>query len=299
MAKLIKQGGGGYTIYLPKKWVEKNKLEKGNELSIEESGKNLIISPDKIGKKTETNTILINSIESSIRTIITNSYRAGYDRIKLHFNDEKQFNLLQKIVKSNLIGFEIIKKEKDFCIVENITEPTFDQFDNILKKLFLNIDELFEITKKRFANSKEIEDFNEVEERILKYDNFCRRVITKQKLIKQNSEMFWTFLVLIIHGQRELYHLNKILDKKIKISKETTSMLEESLRMFKLIEEAYYKKDKEILGKVHELNKEHVFKKGYALIESKKGKEAIILFHLITSIRQFYLANSPLSGLLI
>jgi len=299
MAKLIKQGGGGYTIYLPKKWIDKNKLGKGNELSIEESGKNLIVSPDKIDKKTETEAKLINSIESSIRTIITNAYRSGYDKIKVYFNEEKQFNLLQKIVKSNLIGFEIIKKEKDFCIVENITEPSFDQFDNILKKLFLNIEGLFEITKNKLLSKEESEDFNEVEERILKYDNFCRRVITKQKLIKQNSEMFWTFLVLIIHGQRELYHLNKILDKKTKISKETINMLEGAFEVFKLIEEAYYKKDKEILGKIHELNKELVYKKAYHLMEKSKGKEAILLFHLTTCIRQFYLANSPLSGLLI
>ena len=33
--KLIKQGGGGgLTIYLPKKWIDENKLEQSNEIEI-------------------------------------------------------------------------------------------------------------------------------------------------------------------------------------------------------------------------------------------------------------------------
>ena len=136
MVKLIKQGGGGFTIYLPKKWVDENKLSKGDNLDVTVSGKELIIGPKATNKKSEIETKLTNSSETSIRTLITNVYRTGYDRVKIFFNTEDQFKILQKIIKTRLIGFEVIKKEKDFCIIENITEPSVDQFDNILNKLF-------------------------------------------------------------------------------------------------------------------------------------------------------------------
>jgi len=298
--KLIRQGGGGFTIYLPKKWVEENNLSKGNELSLEASGKDLIISSKPSEKKSEILMKLPNYIENSIRTIITNAYRSGYDKINIHFSNENQFKILQNIIKTRLIGFEVIKKEKNFCIVENITEPTLDQFDNLLNKMFMNIEELFEVTKKRLTNNfKEIEDFNEIEERIHKYDNFCRRVIIKQKLIKQKSEMFWTFISQIIHSQRELYFLNKIIDKNTKISKQTLELFEECNKAFNLIHEAYTKKDLDNLWKVQDIERNTIYKKAYSLMQSKNGKENIIIYHLTACLRQLNLSTSPLTGLIV
>ncbi|MBD3253192.1 hypothetical protein GF386_05645 [Candidatus Pacearchaeota archaeon] len=294
--KLIKQGGGGYTVYLPKKWITENNLDKGDELNINISGKDLILSSKPSEKKSETEIKLTNLIESSIRTLITNTYRTGFDRIRVFFNNDKQFKILQEIIKKRLIGFEIIKKQKEFCIVENITEPGYDQFDNLLKKMFLNIEDLFLITKEKLENKKESEDYREVEERIMKYDNFCRRVISKQKLIKKNSEMFWTFLVLVVHGQRELYHLNKILNKKIKFSKETIGIFENSYKIFKLIEKAYYEKKLELLGEVHEIEK--IIERKISKILNKKSEENLIIHHLALCAREFYQANSPLSGII-
>ncbi|MBS3079676.1 hypothetical protein J4218_06140 [Candidatus Pacearchaeota archaeon] len=297
MVKLIKQGGGGFTIYLPKKWVDENKLSKGDNLDVTVSGKELIIGPKATNKKSEIETKLTNSSETSIRTLITNVYRTGYDRVKIFFNTEDQFKILQKIIKTRLIGFEVIKKEKDFCIIENITEPSVDQFDNILNKLFLNIEEIFDITKERLNNSKEkIEDYNEVEERIHKYDNFCRRMIIKQKLIKQKSELFWSFLSQIIHAQRELYLLNKSFNNK-EVSKQIKELFETAKRLFDLTKQAYFENNIEILWKIHKIERETIYKKAYSLLETKP-KESKITYHLASCIRQLHLSTSSLAGLI-
>ncbi len=297
--KLIKQGGGGFTIYLPKKWVEENKLDKGDGLSLEKSGKNLIISLKPSQKKSMTELKLTNLTESSIRTLITNTYRAGYDNIKIFFNNEKQFKILQKVIKTKLLGFDIINKEKGFLIVENITEPSYDQFDNLLKKLFWNTEEMFEVSRKRLLGDFSVEDFEEIEERIQKYDNFCRRVISKQKLIKEHSEMFWSFLGFILHGQRELYLLNKIINKKLKASKPVIELLDGAYEIFKLLEKSYYEKNIDLLTNIHNLEKQLIYKKVYSLLQSKKANENLVVYHLSVCIRQFYLANSPLCGLII
>lgn len=299
--KLIKQGGGGYTIYLPKKWVEGNNFSKGNELHIEESGTNLVISPTESKKKTETTIKLENLTESSIRTLITNTYRAGYDKITVRFEHEAQFKILQDTVKTKLIGFDVIKKDKDYCIVENITEPSYEQFDNLLKKMFMNIEELFEITSEKLGikESKELDAFEEVEERILRYDNFCRRAITKRKLVDQRAEFFWTFLAIVIHGNRELYHLNKLISKKIKVSSKVAQLFEKAREIFTLLEKAYFEKNVSLLSKIHEMEKDIVYNKGYAVLKDKSSNDGAIAFHLISCARHFYLANSPLAGLIV
>jgi len=297
--RLIKQGGGGYTIYLPKKWVERNSLDKGNSLNVDESGANLIISRAGTAKKTQTEIHLTGLTESSIRTLITNTYRLGYDRITVRFEDEKQFKILQEVVKTRLIGFDIIKKQEKECVVESITEPSYEQFDNILKKMFLNIDEFFEITKTRLGIEKsETEDFEEVAERIQKYDNFCRRAIMKRKLIEKNSELFWTFLTLIIHAQRELYYLNKSIDKKTKLSEKQQELLIAGYDIFQLLEKAYNEKNSSYLGKIHEMQKNLIYKEGYALLKDKKANN-LITYHLMVCIRELYQANSPLTGIIL
>ena len=48
--KLIKQGLGGYTIYLPKKWVEEFGLKGSSEVNVDRWDSNLVISSKKLEK---------------------------------------------------------------------------------------------------------------------------------------------------------------------------------------------------------------------------------------------------------
>jgi len=281
-------------VSLPSKWVKANELSKGSEVDIDEIRKDILISTSAKSKKSETSIKLIGLTESSIRTLITNSYRSGYDKIMVEFENNEQFIIMKKVIDTRLIGFEITKKQTKTCIVENITEPSEDQFNNILNKIFLNIEEFFEITKKRM--NSENEDYEDLSNLIQKYDNFCRRIIVKRKLQDQNSEMFWAFISSIIRGYRDLYYLNKLLGK-IKVSQKTIELLEGSEKIYKLLIQAYKEKNPENLGKIHELEKELVLKKAYSLLEKSKGKENIIIYRITSSIRQFYQAVSPLTGI--
>ena len=286
-------------VSLPAKWIKQNNLSKGSDIEIEEVDANLIISAKPQEIKSETSIKIESNVESYIRTLITNSYRSGFDRIKINFENPTQFKILNNVIKTRLIGFEVINKEKNYCIVENITEPSSDQFDSILRKIFFNITELFEITKK-ILRDKNIndEDFEEIEERIQKYDNFCRRVITKKKLFNKKSEFIWTFLSLIIHGQREIYHINKLLNKNFNVSIKTVEFLEEAEEFYEIIMQAYLNKNVSLISKIHSKEKELLYKRGYLLLEQTKGKEIIIIYHIMISIREFYQANSPLTVLI-
>jgi hypothetical protein len=296
--KLVKQGAATLMISLPSKWLKSNHLDKGADVDLEEIDENLVISATKVGIKKEAEIKLSDLTESSIRTLITNTYRKGYDKITVFFDNEKQFQILDNVIRTVLLGFDIVKKEKNKCFVENITEPSSDQFENILNKVFLNISTLFEITNNRFNKGKPEENFEDVEQRIMQYDNFCRRVISKGLLVHEKKEFFWAFLHLVDHGQREIYHLNKVLGG-FAISEKSKELLKGSEKMFELIKKAYLEKNLQVLSEVHSLEKELIYKKGYALLEKSKGKENIIIYHLIASIRKFFQTNSPLTALII
>jgi len=293
--KIISQGIGGYTIYLPNKWIKENNLTKGTDVDIEEIDNMLIISPTEVKLRLETSIQLTGNTESAIRTIITNTYRKGYDKIIVEYDNEEQFKIMQHVIKTRLIGFDIMKKEKNKCIVESVTEPSIDQFENILSKIFYNTEQLFEAVINK-SEGKEHDNIEEIEERIQSYDNFCRRVISKDKIKNKKAEFLWAFLTLINHGQREIYHLSKLINTKL--SKELIELLRDGEKLFKLLEQAYFKKDKTLLADIHFLEKNLIYKKGYELLQ-KKGKENIYLYHILLGIREFYQSNSPLMGIIV
>ena len=177
--KIVRQGSATMMVSLPSKWIKKNNLNKGDEINIIEKGNDLVITPEESKETKKEAVIDIQYLtETSIRALIINAYRLGHDKIKISFKHKDTQKIIDKIIKSHLIGFEIIKKGESYCEIENITEPAKEQFDNILSKIFLNIDELFEITEKYLTGNKV--EFHETEEKIMQYGNFCRRILSKK-----------------------------------------------------------------------------------------------------------------------
>jgi len=291
--KLVRQGAATMMISLPSKWIKENKLDKGDEVDVENIGNKLEISLDLNEKRKEVEINVSSLTESAIRTIITNTYRYGYDKVKINFKNKDSLVLIEDTVKNNLLGFEIIKRSDKFCEIENITEPAHEQIDNIFSKMFMNIDELFIIAEKMINGEKE--DFEEIERKIQQFDNFCRRVILKNGLNEKSTQKM-LFHSEVIHAQREIYHLLKYISKnKIKNTDSALFLLKKCKEIFDHVKEAYLKKDLSIVEKIHEIEKELVYKKGYSQIKDNP----IVIHHLMSSIREFYLSSSPLVGIIL
>jgi phosphate uptake regulator len=155
---------------------------------------------------------------------------------------------------------------------------------------------LFNLTEERLKGKKVLTDYKEIEERIKQYDNFCRRVIIKQN-ISNKSELLWSFLTLIIHGQREIYHLNKYLDKN-KVTG-MSNIMNDARNVFQHLMDAYLKKSVDLLQEVHELEKKAIYDRAYKIMVTRKGHSIVVEYHVAASLRMFYLASSPLIGILL
>ena len=87
--KLVKQGAATLMVSLPSKWAKQNKLGKGDEVDVFQRDNALMLTPESVSSKREVEIEIGSETESSVRTIITNTYRMGYDRIKVYFNSTK------------------------------------------------------------------------------------------------------------------------------------------------------------------------------------------------------------------
>ena len=298
--KLVKQGAATLMVSLPAKWLQGLGLGKGDEITITEAENELVISREGPSAKRKAEITLTKEVATGIRTTIINAYRAGYDVLTIHFENQKQLAIIKDTVNKFLLGYDVIKKGKDYCIIESITDPSPEKFDTLMRKIFFNTKEVIESTKERLQGRKSAVDYEEISLRIYQYDSFCRRVVAKKQKDIKEPHLFWTFQTLLVHGQRELYHLNRFIDNnKINVSKQTLDLMEGLEEMFELLMEGFIKKKVGNFEEIHKREKELTYKKSYSLLINKKGKEEIAVHHIMNSIRNFYLASSPLIGMLL
>jgi hypothetical protein len=224
--------------------------------------------------------------------MITNAYRADYHRVKVKYKDKKVYSIIKELVDEQLLGYEIIKKEDDYCIIENIASLSETQFDNIFSKLLMNIEETFDYAE-QFLNGEKV-NFEKTQDKTKEFDNLCRRIIFREQLPK--SELRVDFHSELMHAQRELYLLLVYLNKnKIKQDKVELDLLRECRKTFEMIKEAYYTKSIETLERLIEFE-QLAYKKAYSSLEKSNP---IIIHHLMNALRGFYLCSSPLTGILI
>ncbi|MCG2718692.1 MAG: AbrB/MazE/SpoVT family DNA-binding domain-containing protein, partial [Nanoarchaeota archaeon] len=105
--KLIQMAGKTMVVSLPSPWIKKYGLKKGEEIDLEEKGKNILIKIDS-KKENMGKEILIDIptedlfFERSLHVW----YRRGYNQITVIFEDKDVLRKIRKSVKK-LLGFEI------------------------------------------------------------------------------------------------------------------------------------------------------------------------------------------------
>lgn len=269
---------------LPIKWIKKNNLKKGLELDVKENGNELTVSSIEREKKPSEIEIWIKDVrESAARTVIVNAYRIGYDKIIVHYPGNK--NDLIEIANNHLLGFELFDKDKNIYTIENVSEPTYDKFEKIIKKMFVIILEIL-----KDIENKELK-YNVT--RVQKYDNFLKRCISKGMIYVKAEPFYWQFLSNMAHIARECYHLNTYLQKTPLTGKEK-NIIKEIVNMFNILQEGYLTKDIDILMELHEMEQRIVYDKRKELLKD----DPVIGHYLISIARLIYVANSPLVGVL-
>lgn len=288
--KLISQGGGGYTIYLPKKWIDSQKLKSGDLINIIEKENNLIISNSNIKKiDKETNLEIKSNEYHTYRSIIGGFYREGYTKINIFLKEKSYINLLNKIINS-ISGYEITEIKENTCIIKSLYET-----DSLEIKKY--IDNMVNITKTIQNMIKEGMKTNnyDFEEEIFQYRSIIlkHRDLIARTIIKNNMSKYFSFYQIsysLWNISRSYYTLFKNIEKKryneeiIESIKEIETYFDETFRKLKQKEiHSRHKKYNELRNKyINYLNKK---------------KEPVVFGFLIMILSSIYSAESSLIAL--
>ena len=232
--KLVKQGIGGLTLCLPKKWTDFNNLKSGDEIEIIEEENKLsldITSSKKQLKKIEIN--LDFQTSNIIRSYIGGLYRAGYDEIIVHFTDSKIITELQNVVDS-LYGLEIFDITNKSCTIKAVFKLETTEIKSHFLKLIYTVKMMQEtiindIKNKNFKSEIELYHFRN---NVLKQRDLIARTIIQLKLLDNKTFPYYLLSFNVWNIARDYQYIYLNLDKNKEITKKNYEYLEDVNKLF-------------------------------------------------------------------
>ena len=249
------------TVYLPKKWVDEKGLKPGAEIEIIEKDGRLVLDAPGFEKELLTKDLKLDLEGYNIyRSLIGGLYRAGYDEIKIRFDDPKVIPQLQKTIDS-LYGFEVFDIDEKSCSVKCIYQEDADNLKSHAIKTVHNIKTmqsmiLDDAKKGKFTSKDEIFQFRN---NVLKQRDIIARSVVQQKLLDNRHFPYYMIVFNLWSIARHYFDMYDQISVRKKISAADLELMEKTNKFFSkhftsfdkhILEEkhkAYSKLKKEIL----------------------------------------------------
>lgn len=207
--KIIKQGVDSYTISLPKEWIKSHNITKGSEVNIESLASKLIISSENIVENSAP--VFVNFDEKFNRELMTRFilaiYKSGTNEINIKINNPEFRDIIQEILQTETMGFEIIESNNNFIRIKDIANYQ-EEIDLFMKRIFYLVKECMQIPIKR----EKIKDKNTIIKRLI---NFSIRVINKKSFLDHfYLEHLFSILTFLEKTRRTIWFIGKETDEK-------------------------------------------------------------------------------------
>ena len=138
--KAIEMGESTILVSLPKEWVKKNGIKKGDDISVEEiSPRKLLVKPYG-GREEAQKQVVIGYMGGDIDQVandVTGAYLLGSDLIKVagaRAISREDRQVIRDTMK-RLVGLEILDEESRSITLQFLLEPTAITPDNIVRRM--------------------------------------------------------------------------------------------------------------------------------------------------------------------
>ena len=284
--KVIQIADSTQLISLPRKWATEHTIHKGDELEIDIDDNKLVIYSDSKTslKKRE---LTIGDEPPHIKYILHGLYKKGYDEVTLYFNNPETISVIQQIIHTEMIGFEVVEQSSRSCIIKAIAGGFEKEFDTMLRRSFLLLKTISEKVLEGVKNKDitTIASLLYIENDINKYTCFCRRIINKTSYMSYKTLMYCIVDELERIADEYKYMFNYFLKNgnNIKnINKKIIEMLQEVTNLLNQAYTTYYKFDINNIVKIFMKRKE-LITKSVAFKENVPGYK---LLHYMINISQ-------------
>jgi phosphate uptake regulator len=248
--RLVSFGNSSFVISLPKAWVTKNGLKKGDMLRIEERPYELIITSRDEGKKKISESII--NCEGKglpeLKTEIIAAYVNNSNLIKL--NNTKTLGSQLKQIIHGLVGMEVIEETSSTIVVKDLLDVSEVSIDNIVRRMDILLKSMLEdsLGNDKFDNLSERD--MEVNRLALLAVRIFRAATHNPGMLKIFNTNYWDmFISRQISVQLELIgdHIKRTsrLLKSAKNDEEARKIFAQLAARYREAMKVYYAKDKQ------------------------------------------------------
>jgi len=277
--KLVKQGAATMMISLPSKWIKEFNLDKGDEIDLEESGKDLIIRSGKSIQEKTKSIINISEFKPLGNRAIVSLYNKGVDELEINFKDPEDVKKFQNKVINELLGFEIIRQTQNTLYIKKIAESEEIDIDDLIKRIFFILDSMFEELISALEKKQSLDPIIATDSSVNKFSHFCMRRLNKKgyKDFSKTSQVYGLVYDMekigdAIKGIAEEYK------ESVKASKQDIEILKKIKNLLNMVKNLFFNFNPEDTVKIS-----LEYKKIKGLIKGK-GLIAYYLFDLNRSI---------------
>lgn len=236
-------GQNTLTVSLPKKWVEKNNIKKGDEIELNEDNNKLIICSE-VSDSIKEISFNITPYGNMIGRVVGALYKSGYDKIHLTFDNPEILNSIKKELTKGFIGMDMINHTSKSCVIESMAKIDPTEFSNAERRVFRLLiencqDGLNAFVKKDYAELSNVasRDIN-----INKFSDFARRLLNKYRHKEDNKTSMVYFIMEDLENIGDDYRDMFLFIQKNKLApnKKIISIFEKVNKFIESFYELYY-----------------------------------------------------------
>jgi phosphate uptake regulator len=294
--KVIRQGHNTLTITLPSKWCEQNCVKAGDELQLETANGVLRIMNDCPREEAGV-VIKIDRFGSLIPRTIHAMYKKGVDNVRIEYEDSKHSSLIQKAIREETLGYEIVKQTSKYCEIKCISNPVLNEFDSILRRTFLLLntmanDSIEAIGKGDFDSLENIKFMELTNNR---YVTVCRRILNKFGHPDYPNTNFIYYLIEELErlADHYKYMCAYLLENPIKVSKKTLDFYEKVNDVVKDLHNLFYDFKPELAESISKRRKALV-KQSFKLFNEVDRKELNLIHNLSIIFQKTFCLVGPI-----
>lgn len=290
--KVIQIAESTQLVSLPRKWALKHGIKKGDEIDLEEHGKNLIITVGGSHHKIEKTEIDVKGIESYLKYLLQGMYKKGYDEVKVHFENPSLMNELQELLHKQTIGFEVVSQSKKSCVIRAVAGGFDREFDTMFRNAFRTLISIAEgvLDMIQTGNDSVARSLVYLENDNNKYASFCRRIINKNDQGNCNIMIMNYCMIEQIEQMADEYkYFCRYIESNPKpiqnIQKEVISLYKELTKFLKDVHEVFYSYDLKRAVPLFQKRKD-IIRQAYLIGESAKHTCEQRMVHYAINISQ-------------
>lgn len=243
--KLVKAGQTSHTVSLPKKWLEKNKLEKGDTVYIRENADEDLVISTSLNKEIVNNreiTLNFNNKElQSLKRELTSAYVNNYNIINIVGKKVDSYNQELKELLNSFVALEISEQTSNKIVIKDLLNLQEVDINKTLRRMDMIIRSMFkELHSKDVLKFKD-EDVNKIYFLIFKLLKSALRdtkIAEKLKIKPEQALSYWYLAVNL----ENLADCCTILGGKVnKDIKKTIDLLE---KQYTGVMNSFFSKDK-------------------------------------------------------